>query len=520
MSIMEPEPIGTHARETVELPPTGGGARPGFAERIVAEAAGPLRARFLAMGSDEEAIAVWLGHWEREAPPRDGAEMLRQLERDLAVIDRALGEQVDAVLHHPAFQALEASWRGLEGLVGRVEPRSNVKVKVLSVSWAELVRDLDRAIEFDQSALFRKVYTEEFDMPGGEPFSVLIGDYEISHRVSRSHATDDVEALGAIAQVAAVAFAPFIAAAHPSLLGLDDFGGLERDLDLARSFDQLGYLKWRRLRASEDARFVALTMPRVLRRAPYEDGQVNCGFPYREDVSGPGSAKYLWGTAVYAYASVLVGAFAASGWLEDIGGAERGSTGGGLVGHLPAPSFRTDAPGVAPKFSTDVAIGEELDRELGEIGFLPLCDCPDAGLSAFHQVVTIQQPAAYDRPAANANARLSAQLPVVLNVSRFAHFLKVIARDKIGAFLEAEELEAIFRNWIVRYVSASEATNPEMRARYPLLEARIQVRARADRPGSYFCIAHLRPRLQRDELSASLRLTTELPSEWRPRAVL
>jgi type VI secretion system protein ImpD len=509
----------------MEPPPGGGGAGPGFAERIIAEACGPtiagtLLARFLALPSDVEAIAAWLGHWVREDPPRDGEGLLRQMERDVAAIDRAIGEQIDATLHHPAFQALESSWRGLEYLIGRVEPKTNVKVKLLSASWADLVRDLDRAIEFDQSALFRKVYTDEFDMPGGEPFSVLIGDYEISHRVGRSHPTDDVEALGAIAQVAAAAFAPFIAAAHPSLFGLDDFGGLERDLDLGRSFDQLGYLKWRRLRASEDARFVALTMPRVLRRLPYEDGRVDCGFPYREDVSGPGVEKHLWGTAVYAHAAVLVRAFAASGWLEDIGGAERGSSGGGLVDGLPSPSFRTDVPSVAPKCSTDVAIGEELDRELGEVGILPLCDCPDTGLSAFHLSVTIQEPAVFDRPIATANARLSAQLPVVLNVSRFAHFLKVIARDKIGAFLEPQELESIFRDWIVRYVSASEATSPEMRARYPLVEAKIQVRARVDRPGSYFCVAHLRPRLQRDEVTASLRLTTDLPSEWRPRAVV
>jgi type VI secretion system ImpC/EvpB family protein len=526
---MESQPIGTVSRESVEPPAVGAGAGAGFAGRIVGEAsgrgrgavpAGSLLARFLGAAGDEAAIAVWLGQWGPEAPPGRGVEMIRRMERDLAAIDRAIGEQVDAVLHDPAFQALEASWRGLRDLVGRVEARGHVKVKVLSVSWAELVRDLDRAIEFDQSILFRKVYTDEFDMPGGEPFSVLIGDYEIGLRPGRSRSTDDVEALGGIAQVAASAFAPFVAAAHPSLFGLDDFGGLERDLDLDRGFDQLAYLKWRRLRASEDARFVALTMPRVLRRAPYDERRVDCGFPYREDISGPGVGKYLWGTAVYAYAAVLVRAFAASGWLEDIGGVERGSAGGGLVDGLPSPSFGTDTPGVAPKFSTDVAIGEELDRELGAVGFLPLCDCPDAGISAFHQVGTIQRADAYDRPVATANARLSAQLPVVLNVSRFAHYIKVIAREKIGAFLEPQDLESLFRDWIVRYVSASEAVSPEIRARYPLLEARIQVRARADRPGSYYCVAHLRPRLQRDEGSASVRLTTDLPSEWRPRAAV
>jgi len=522
---MEPQPVGTGTHRTLESPPAQAGGRRGFVAELIAAAAGTppagsLLVRFLAEPSDEQALALWLRHWDREAPLRDGAGMVRQLERDVAAIDRSIGEQIDAVLHHPVFQRLEASWRGLEGLIGRVAPRTNVKVKLLSVSWRELVRDLDRAVEFDQSGLFRKVYTEEFDTPGGEPFSVLIGDYEISHRVSRSHPTDDVAALDAIAQVAAAAFAPFIAAAHPSLFGLDHFAGLERNLDLKRSFNQLGYLKWRRLRASEDARFVALTMPRVLMRVPYQDGQADCGFPFREDVSGPGIERHLWGTAVYAYAAVLVRAFVASGWLEDIAGAERGSSGGGLVHGLPAPSFRTDAPGIAPKCSTDVAIGEELDRELGEVGLLPLCDCPETDRSAFHQVVTIQEPAVFDRPVATANARLSAQLPVVLNASRFAHYIKVIARNKIGAYLEPQDLETIFRDWIIRYVSATESASPEIRARYPLQEARIQVRARADRPGSYLCVVHLRPRLQRDEMTASLRLTTDLPTEWRPRSLV
>ena len=218
---------------------------------------------------------------------------------------------------------------------------------------------------------------------------------------------------------------------------------------------------------------------------------------------------------MYAYASVLVRAFVASGWLEDIAGAERvnrrrtgGRPDGPLVPHR-CPAW--------PKCSTDVTIGEELDRELGEVGFLPLCDCPETELSAFHQTGTIQEPGVFDRPIATANAHLSAQLPVVLNVSRFAHYFKVIARDKIGSFLEPQDLESIFRDWIVRYVSASESASPEMRARYPLQEAKVQVRARADRPGSYYCVAYLRPRFQRDETTASLRLTTDLPTESRPR---
>jgi type VI secretion system protein ImpD len=518
---MQPGAIGAMSGATVEATREAGPGPDDFVARVAGSAGGddPLLHLLLHEKDTERALALWLGHWQRSHAPEDGDDLLRMLERDIARIDERLAEQIDALLHHPEFQALEASWRGLHDLVGRVEPGANVRVRVLSAAWKELVRDLDRTIEFDQSTLFRRVYSDEFDMPGGEPFGVLIGDYEIRPRPGRGHPTDDIEPLKLISNVAAAAFAPFIAGAHPSLFGLDDFAGLERVGDLERTFGGLDYLKWRELRQSDDARFVALTAPRVLRREPHDEGHCS-GFPYREDVSGPGLEKHLWGTAVYAYAAVLIRAFTRHGWFDDVRGTERGAEGGGLVGGLPTPSFRTDRPGVATKCSTDVIIDEELDRELASVGFLPLCDCPDTRYSAFHAAGSIQQPTtAFDRPAAIANARLSAKLPVVFNVSRFAHFLKVIARDKIGAALEPMELESILRRWLVRYISAADDLGPELRARYPLREANVQVRGRADRPGSYVCVAHLRPRPHLDEMSASLRLTTDLTTEWKAQAL-
>jgi len=169
----------------------------------------------------------------------DKQQVARLLGRDIARIDELITRQVNAIIHHPRFQKLEASWRGLHYLVNQVENPESVKVRVLSVSWKDLTRDLERAIEFDQSQLFRKVYSNEFGMAGGEPFGALLGDYEIRPWPSAEHRTDDVEALQTISGVAAAAFAPFIAAAHPSLLGLDDFSSLERTPGLSATFDQL-----------------------------------------------------------------------------------------------------------------------------------------------------------------------------------------------------------------------------------------------------------------------------------------
>jgi type VI secretion system ImpC/EvpB family protein len=469
---------------------------------------------FLAETDLGRALSLWLDQWRDGAWPESGTELIWMLERDIARIDDHLGQQLDVVLHHAAFQGLEASWRGLQDLVLQIQEGANVKVRVLSATKTELARDLERAIEFDQSALFRKVYSDEFDMPGGEPYSVLVGDYEFTGH------PDDIDMLSSISNVAAAAFAPCVVGAHPFLFGLDDFGELDRPMDLQRHFDQLTYLQWRRLRETEDARFLALTVPRVLRREPHEFGATSlCDFPYLEDVSGPSSGLYLWGPAVYAYAGVLIQAFQRHGWLEDIRGAERDRPGGGLVTGLPAPAFRCDPGRVAPRGSTDLNIDEELDRELRDLGFLPLCHCQGTSFSAFHGTETLQRQAVYDREIATANAWLSAQIPVILNVSRFAHYLKVIARNRIGTFLEPRDLELILQRWLTRYVSANEETDTDPVPRHPLREAHVMVRERPEKPGSYVCVIHLRPRLQQDSMTAALRLTTELADHWNLQAV-
>jgi type VI secretion system ImpC/EvpB family protein len=473
--------------------------------------AGEALEPFLQEPAPAKALARWLG----PSTPPDGAwttaQVARRLNCDIAWLDALLTAQVNAILHHPALQRLEASWRGLHYLVRQVPEGENIKVRVLNVSWRELVRDLERSLEFDQSQLFRKVYGEEFGTPGGEPFGVLLGDYEIRPRPGPGHPTDDVAALAAIAAVAAAAFAPFIAAAHPALLDLEAFAELERPGNLARTFEQPEYLKWRAFRRTEDARFVGLTLPRVLMRLPYPDGAPRVdGFRFREAIEKPDRSQYLWGNAVYAFGAVLIRTFASSGWLATIRGVPPGDEGGGLVTGLPVPAFATDRPGVAPKCSTDVIITDAQDKELGELGFLPLCHCQDTELAAFHGSQSVQQPAPYDEPAATVNARLSAMLPYVFCVARVAHYLKVISRDKIGSFSGPADCEAYLRRWIAGYTNSNEKPSLEMRARYPLREARVQVRERPDKPGHYLCVAHLRPHFQLDQMVSAVKLVTEL----------
>jgi type VI secretion system ImpC/EvpB family protein len=429
--------------------------------------------------------------------------LARRLGREIARIDALVSRQVNVILHHPAFQRLEASWRGLRMLVDQCPAdRRVVQIHLLNLSFAELSRDIRGALEFDQSEIFRKVYGP-FDTPGGEPYGLLVGDYEL-----HTH-PDHIEALEHLAGVAAAAFAPFVAAASPQLLDLKGFDGLERPLNLAATFSQTQYVKWRALRAMPDTKFVALTLPHILMRLPYREGSHRAdGFRFREDTSAPNRTGYLWGSAAYAYASVLIRAFEDSGWLADTRGTRRGQEAAGVVSCLPQLSWETDSPGVAPRCPTDAIVTDSLDRALGELGFLPLCWCQDTHLAAFHGCQSLNEPKKYDRAEASANARLSAMLPYVLCASRFAHYIKVMMRDKTGSLASPADLEDHLGRWLNQYTSSSDGADAEMKARFPLRDSRVEVREVPGAPGRYTSHIHLRPQFQLDHLVGFIELKT------------
>jgi len=424
----------------------------------------------------------------------------------IAQIDHLISLQLNEILHHPSFQQLEATWRGLKYLLDHTETSPMLKIRVLNCSKRELLRDLQRAPEFDQSAIFKKVYEEEFGVFGGEPFGALIGDYYFGKH------PEDIELLEKMSQVAAAAHAPFIAAAAPDLLGLDSFTNLGAPRDLAKIFESTEYAKWKSFRNSEDSRYVALCLPRVLMRLPYgRDTQPVEAFNYEEGVDGSDHSKYLWGNAAYALGARLTEAFATYGWCAAI----RGVEGGGLVEGLPVHTFRTDEGDVALKCPTEIAISDRREKELADLGFVPLVHCKGTDYAAFFSVQSCNKPKVYDKESATANARLSAQLPYILAVSRFAHYLKAIMRDKIGSFMSRADCERFLNQWIMNYVTEDDQASPATKAQYPLREARVQVMEVPGKPGAYRAIAYLRPHFQLDELTVSLRLVAELPQSAR-----
>ena len=432
-----------------------------------------------------------------------GKDAEKTISLRIAEIDRLLSAQLNEIMHHPEFQKLEGSWRGLNYLVSQSETGVQLKIRVLNSSKKDLLRDMERATEFDQSALFQKVYESEYGMFGGAPYGTLIGDYEFGRH------PQDIALLERISNVAAAAHAPFISAASPEMFGWESFTEMQNRRDIAKGFDTVEYAKWKSFRESEDSRYVGLTLPRTLARLPYGKETVPVeAFNFEEDVDGRDHQKYLWSNAAYSFGTRITDSFSKYGWLAAI----RGVEGGGLVEGLPVHTFSTDEGEVALKCPTEIAITDRREKELTDQGFIPLCHCKDRDFAAFFGAQSTQKPKLYNRDDANANARLSTMLQYILCVSRFAHYLKAMARDKIGAFMERDECERWLNNWINTYVLENpENAGQEGKAKSPLRAAQIVVREVKGKPGCFEAVAHLRPHFQLDELSVSLRLVAELP---------
>jgi type VI secretion system protein ImpC len=424
------------------------------------------------------------------------------IKQRIAEIDELLSAQLNEVLHAPEFQKLEASWRGLHYLVHQSETSPNLKIKVLNVSKEDLYDDLTEASDHDQSGLFKKVYSAEYDTFRGTPFGVLIGDYEFSR-------PQDIQLLEKISNVAAMAHAPFIGAASPQLFGMESFTQIGDKRDLAMIFDSPEYAKWTSFRESEDSRYVGLTLPHMLMRLPYgPDTTPVRAFHFKEDVDGKDHRKYLWGNAAYAFGARLTDAFAKYGWCTAI----LGPQGGGLVEDLPLHIFKTDEGAIAQKSPTEITLTERQENQLAELGFISLVHGKETDYAAFFSAYSCQKPKTYGTDAAaNANARLSTRLQYLMAVSRFAHYIKSIMRDQLGTFMSRQECETKLHTWIQQYVLNRDEAGQWMKAERPLREARVEVSEVPGKPGVYQATAFLKPHYQLEALDVTLSLVAELP---------
>jgi type VI secretion system protein ImpC len=423
----------------------------------------------------------------------------------VAEIDKKLSAQLNEIMHHPDFQRLEATWRGLHYLVHQTETSTTLKIRVLNVSRRELFRDLEKTVELDHSALFKKVCEEPFGHLDGEPYGLLVGDYEFSHH------PEDVSFLKMISHVAAAAHAPFVAGAGPQLFNFDHFTELTAPRDLAKMFESVEYASWKSFRESEDSRYVGLTLPHVLARLPYGANFKKVDqFNFEEFVDGEDHSKYLWMSAAWAYSVRVTDAFARYGWFART----RGVEGGGKVEGLASHTFPSEGGTVAPRGPTEIAISDRREFELSSLGFLPLLHGKDSDFAVFLGAQSCQKPKQYFDPAANANAELSAKLNHILCASRFVQYLKVMVRDRIDSFHSVQDCERWLNEWIRHYVVADTGrAGNESRVRSPLADARVEVREGKGKSGRYEVVAWLRPYFQLETLTASMRLVAEVPKK-------
>ena len=433
-------------------------------------------------------------------------DAIKTIESMIAAIDAKLTEQVNLIIHHEDFQKLESAWRGLHYLVNNTETDEQLKIRVMNVSKQDLGKTLKRfkGTAWDQSPIFKRLYEEEYGQFGGEPYGCLVGDYHFDHT------PPDVELLGEMSKIAAAAHAPFLTGAAPSVMQMESWQELANPRDLTKIFTTPEYAAWRSLRESDDARYLALCMPRFLSRVPYgaKTSPVD-EFAFEENTEGADHNKYTWSNAAYAMAVNINRSFKSYGWCTRIRGVESG----GAVENLPVHAFPSDDGGVDMKCPTEIAITDRRSAELDKMGLMPLVHRKNSDVAAFIGAQSVAKPEEYDDPAATANSNLSARLPYMFACCRFAHYLKCIVRDKIGSFSTREQMENWLSNWVMNYVDGDPVnSSEETKARKPLAAAEVVVEEVEGNPGYYTSKFFLKPHYQLEGLTVSLRLVSRLPS--------
>jgi type VI secretion system protein ImpC len=432
-------------------------------------------------------------------------DAVKTIQSIIAEIDKKLSEQINLIMHHEDFKSLEGTWRGIAHLVNNTETDEKLKIKVFNISKKDLGKTVKKykGTAWDQSPLFKKMYEDEFGTPGGEPYGCLVGDYHFDH------SPPDVEILSGMAQIAAAAHAPFLCGVAPTVMNLESWQQLGDPRDLTKIFQTPEYAPWRSLRASEDAKYLGLAMPRFLSRIPYGSKTSPVEeFDFEEDTEGADHNKYVWSNSAFAMATNVTRAFKLYGWCARIRGAESG----GMIEGLPCHTFPTDDGGVDMKCPTEIAITDRREAELAKNGFMPLSHWKNTDFAVFVGAQSLQKPQEYDDADATANANLAARLPYLFATCRFAHYLKCMVRDKIGGFKERSDMEMWLNSWISKFCCDSKSSE-EMKAKFPLAAAEVKVEEVPGNPGYYTSKFFLRPHYQLEGLTVSLRLVSKLPSQ-------
>lgn len=428
------------------------------------------------------------------------------LDEMIAHIDEILSCQIDEIIHHPTFQKLESSWRGLRTLVERTDFNENIKIDLLDITKEEALEDFELNPDITQTTIYKHIYSSEYGQFGGEPVGAIVGDYDLGF------GSQDMTFLNKMAAIAAMSHSPFLTSVGSKFFGLEDYRELPSIQDLKSLLDGPQYARWRSFRENEDAKYTGVLATRYLTRSPYspENNPVKT-FNYTEDVSASHS-HLLWGNCAYLFATRLTESFAKYRWCGNI----IGPRSGGEVRDLPM-YFYESFGSMQSKIPTEVLITDRREFELSENGFIVLTLRRGSNNASFFSANSALKPKIFpntpEGKAAETNFRLGTQLPYLFLVSRMAHYLKVLQREEIGSWKERQDTENGLNDWLRQYISDQENPPAEVRCRRPFRGAQVNVTDIPGEPGWYRVELLARPHFKYMGANFELSLVGKLDKE-------
>ncbi|MFQ3282876.1 type VI secretion system contractile sheath large subunit [Reinekea sp.] len=418
----------------------------------------------------------------------------------ISKIDQTISSQLDSILHHPSFQVIESSWRGLKFLVDRTDFKANSKIELLDVTKEDLREDFEESADTTQSGFYDHVYTQEYDTPGGEPITAIIANYEFDRTAP------DIELLTEISKVSAAAHCPFISAIGPQFFGKDNIEEIPKIQDISSYMDRAEFLRWKSFRESEDSRYVGMVFPRFLLRLPYGENNPVRSFNYEEAVRGEQHDRYCWGNSAFAFAANMARSQQKNGWTVNV----RGPEAGGKLEGLPVHYYESGR-GTEAKIPTEVLISETKELEFADHGFIPLSYYKNSDYACFFSANSVQKPTEYDTDEATANARINSRLPYILLVSKLAQYLKVLQRENIGSLKSRLDLESELNAWLQSLVTKMNNPEPELAASHPLKDGQVVVSEASDNPGFYSVSMYVQPHFQVEGVDVRLSMVSQMP---------
>ncbi len=434
----------------------------------------------------------------------EGYDLIRMLKENIALVieqvDYDINNALDDFLHNDKFQNLEANWRALEYLVNNTDFSKDIKIDFLDVTQNELSADFAaNRRDISNSCLFKKVYTQEYDQYGGQPYGVIIGLFEFENTKS------DIEWLTTMGKIANAAHSPFISSVGAKFfVKTNDVNQLAEVKDLQGHMSQPMFDEWNAFRDTEEATYLGFTVPKFMIRQPY-DRNLNPAHDLNYTESVKEHSDYLWGNAAMLFARNIIKSYESTSWSQTI----RGPKNGGQIENLPRHSFQIDGLNI-DKVPVEIVFPDYRELDFAKCGFIALVYQKDTSNACFFSSQSIKKSKVFKDPIDTENSQLVTNLSYTLSITKVAHYIKCIMRDNIGGSADTAFITKTIESWLSNYVTT--VVNPDdltLRS-YPFKAISVETTECEGLVGWYSCIVKISPHKQFEGLDTELRLETRL----------